>query len=526
MEKFLCEQCCDFLGYDEPTTSPIKGCPVCLDLFSRENEWLLQPLVSACDPYGGIEINHFTQQASNILLPGDILLRYHIAAMGRTCAPFSKFQSALKDYLRKTMETYWKDRQRDIKNLDQYPSFFHGEEQGFLSVHLLLTPNQTTSRPDGIYRLKSKVNTRKRFRGNDPTEKQGGHPIVNRQKTLERKGYEIWTLSEAESAWENSSAKDKESLKNWFQSIQDESRGSHVHVIVHRLPFYIKSLYTKTRRDISQTPFYVPEKDSNGKTFMKRLGVSSVEEQIIPSILKVIGGVSKVNNDAEENDIIFGMVKFHASGREDMNVRMTLPPENTDSVGGRPFVLEIIDALKVPTPADLLSVVHEINQTAPDDDPSGIVTEDVRSYGRNPMGVGISSCISFVPNKAFRNLQAETEEKVKYYGCECWSENPIPSTDYLTEKLSQVQCPITLQQRTPIRVLHRRPNLTRTRHILSLKATKVDDHYFRLHLSTDAGTYVKEFVHGDLGRTVPSVSSLLGCKTDIPILDCEGIQLG
>jgi tRNA pseudouridine synthase 10 len=83
--------------------------------------------------------------------------------------------------------------------------------------------------------------------------------------------------------------------------------------------------------------------------------------------------------------------------------------------------------------------------------------------------------------------------------------------------------PLEVKQRTPIRVLHRRSNIMRVRHVLTLRAERIDNHYFRLNLSTDAGTYVKEFVHGDLGRTVPSVSSLLGCKTDIMDLDCEGI---
>ena len=83
---------------------------------------------------------------------------------------------------------------------------------------------------------------------------------------------------------------------------------------------------------------------------------------------------------------------------------------------------------------------------------------------------------------------------------------------------------MTVEQRTPIRVLHRRSNLIRKRHILTLRATQLDDHFSRLNMSADAGTYIKEFVHGDLGRTVPSVSSLLGCKTDILELDCEGIK--
>jgi uncharacterized OsmC-like protein len=41
-------------------------------------------------------------------------------------------------------------------------------------------------------------------------------------------------------------------------------------------------------------------------------------------------------------------------------------------------------------------------------------------------------------------------------------------------------------------------------------------------MSTRAGTYVKEFVHGDCGCTSPSISSLLGgTRIDITELDCE-----
>ena len=83
--------------------------------------------------------------------------------------------------------------------------------------------------------------------------------------------------------------------------------------------------------------------------------------------------------------------------------------------------------------------------------------------------------------------------------------------------------PLEMHQSTPLRVLHRRAAAVRVRHVLSLKSDRIDDHWFRLSLSTTAGTYVKEFVHGDCGRSSPSVSSLLGCKTDIVELDCEGI---
>ena len=48
---------------------------------------------------------------------------------------------------------------------------------------------------------------------------------------------------------------------------------------------------------------------------------------------------------------------------------------------------------------------------------------------------------------------------------------------------------------------------------------------FQLHLQTQAGTYIKEFVHGDLGRTEPNVGSLLGGTFDILALDVESIEL-
>jgi hypothetical protein len=65
---------------------------------------------------------------------------------------------------------------------------------------------------------------------------------------------------------------------------------------------------------------------------------------------------------------------------------------------------------------------------------------------------------------------------------------------------------------------------------LFMSATQLNPHYFLFDLVTSAGdlpdfvgivstvtviisgTYVKEFVHGDMSRTVPSVSSLLGCQ--------------
>lgn len=67
--------------------------------------------------------------------------------------------------------------------------------------------------------------------------------------------------------------------------------------------------------------------------------------------------------------------------------------------------------------------------------------------------------------------------------------------------------------------MHRRSLLTRKRYIYNIETALLNDHFFILRLVTSAGTYVKEFVHGDLGRTVPNVATIINCQTDILQLD-------
>jgi tRNA U54 and U55 pseudouridine synthase Pus10 len=187
----------------------------------------------------------------------------------------------------------------------------------------------------------------------------------------------------------------------------------------------------------------------------------------------------------------------------------------------------VIDALRPITSEQLPVLVDTINHTtSTEHDGNGNQYGSELWYGRNPLGVGISTDFRMVPSKAFSSLQADTETKVKHYGCYCWSERELPEEEDLTSSFfSKIDFPLTIQQRTPIRVVHRRANAVRERQILEAKATRIDSHHFRLELSTQAGTYVKEFVHGDLRRTSPSVASIIGCKTNLLELDCEGIDL-
>jgi len=72
--------------------------------------------------------------------------------------------------------------------------------------------------------------------------------------------------------------------------------------------------------------------------------------------------------------------------------------------------------------------------------------------------------------------------------------------------------PVRLFQRTPIRVSNRRADLVRKRRIKEIRSELIDGNHIKLEMTTEAGTYVKEFISGDEGRTNPSVSSIIGRK--------------
>lgn len=55
--------------------------------------------------------------------------------------------------------------------------------------------------------------------------------------------------------------------------------------------------------------------------------------------------------------------------------------------------------------------------------------------------------------------------------------------------------------------------------------TESTDAFFVLDVKTQAGTYVKEFVHGDFGRTKPSLCDFLNAEVDIVALDVTSINL-
>lgn len=80
-------------------------------------------------------------------------------------------------------------------------------------------------------------------------------------------------------------------------------------------------------------------------------------------------------------------------------------------------------------------------------------------------------------------------------------------------------------QKTPVRVLHRRAQAIRPRTVHWLAPRLLNQHYLALRLSAQAGMYIKEFIHGDFGRTQPSLRDFLGGgHVEILQLDVEGLE--
>jgi tRNA pseudouridine synthase 10 len=79
-------------------------------------------------------------------------------------------------------------------------------------------------------------------------------------------------------------------------------------------------------------------------------------------------------------------------------------------------------------------------------------------------------------------------------------------------------------QRTPQRVAHRRADLDRERNLRILDLQPRADGALDVRVLCQHGTYVKEWISGDDGRTAPSLASLLGVGCHCRVLDVEQIM--
>jgi len=244
----------------------------------------------------------------------------------------------------------------------------------------------------------------------------------------------------------------------------------HIEVSVTQGSIFIAGRYNKFSRTLSQTPWLI---DGERKT------ESSVQELICDNIQQHLNGKE---------------VKFMSSGREDVDVRML--------GSGRPFAAEIIDPQKISTTVSEMSrLQQQINKST-----DQVAVRDLQIIDRDGL----------------LKLKQGEEEKLKCYSAKIWCPDKVD--DEKIERLNKMK-KILLSQKTPLRVLHRRPPLTRERMVHRIEMARVDDHHYSIKLKTQAGTYIKEFVHSDFGRTTPSICSLLDANFDIIELDVDAVEL-
>jgi tRNA pseudouridine synthase 10 len=172
-------------------------------------------------------------------------------------------------------------------------------------------------------------------------------------------------------------------------------------------------------------------------------------------------------------------------GREDIDARML--------GNGRPFVLEISEPRK--RHLDLQALTDEVNRSRP----------DLADF----TGLRPSS------REEVRQIKAATPDKVYLAEVRIHGKVNKGQVDEVVQSLSQAR----ITQQTPTRVAHRRADLARDRGIKELRLTEFSDERLVLELRTESGTYVKEFVSGDNGRTVPSLSAALGVPCEVTALD-------
>ncbi len=229
-------------------------------------------------------------------------------------------------------------------------------------------------------------------------------------------------------------------------------------------PLFVAGRYRKLVRTIPQSKWFCSS--CRGRGCEKCGGTGKLYPESVEEL------VSKPFREAAEGE----KTAFHASGREDIDARML--------GNGRPFVIEVSKPQK--RKLDLKKIESIINEAAKDK-------------------VEISR-LRFTNRDVVRKLK-KAESAQKEYRVLIKFEKEISDADMqlLEEKLNGT----LIKQQTPLRVLHRRADLTRERYIYKLKVKKLSAKEALMQVRCQGGLYVKELVSGDEERTTPSVSELL-----------------
>ncbi|MFO8109954.1 MAG: tRNA pseudouridine(54/55) synthase Pus10 [Thermoplasmata archaeon] len=232
-------------------------------------------------------------------------------------------------------------------------------------------------------------------------------------------------------------------------------------------PLFIYGRYCKLSRQIPQTKWECKKCrgvgcdhcDGKGKMYE-----TSVEEIIGEPLLELTGGSD---------------FTLHGMGREDIDALML--------GSGRPFVIEVKEPIR--RNVDFSGLVETIE----DDD--RVEISDLKSVGRDEV-------------KKIKSAKSDKSYVVKVRFSESVDRGKLKKV-FLSLRGAEIS------QRTPKRVSHRRADKIRKRIIKQLWIEECHDDNASIGLKCESGTYVKEFIHGDEGRTVPNLSDSIGVKCEV-----------
>ena len=322
--------------------------------------------------------------------------------------------------------------------------------------------------------------------------------LIEKAKSQMKEEWKTFSLSTAipkkmlareEEAWDYSKG---ESLKSWLnftlsKALEESTKkdyrpnGASGRIIIDftsftainaNEPIFIFGRYKKLQTGLCQSKWECAECGGRGCPACKGEGrnYESIEEIIGDAFSSQTGG----------------KYCLHASGREDVDVL---------NFAGRPFVLEI----KFPATSvvDIKAAAEKIN--------SGGKIEVLNLKRVSPGAVELVADSHFP--KTYRAWVADASKQ-------------LLSKEDLSKLL---KFDSILDQRTPLRVSHRRADKIRKRRAQVISAT-LEEGKLVVDIRADAGTYIKELIHGDQGRTNPSFSSLLGKKCVCTRLDVIKIE--
>ncbi|MCL4334093.1 MAG: tRNA pseudouridine(54/55) synthase Pus10 [Candidatus Thermoplasmatota archaeon] len=233
-------------------------------------------------------------------------------------------------------------------------------------------------------------------------------------------------------------------------------------------PIYVKGRYLKKRRGIPQSPWIKP---GRGKEAEK-----SVSEYIGQQVCDSFGGRN---------------YNFFASGREDVDALMLGT--------GRPFYVEVKFPRRRET--DFPSLGARVLSTSG----GGVEVID----------------LSLANQTEVEEMKVQKPDKTYEVGLVIEGGEVATIAEKLEERKG-----IKISQRTPNRVLGIRKDKIRERTIRSIEIKSFEGNNLVLVIRAEAGTYIKEFVTGDNGRTVPNLRDELDVNVKIEYLNVLEVKQG